>query len=430
MVIRHEKFTNLIWSNIDKGYFIPNSEKINDEIDKIISLKNENNENQEILNELKQMGLKDNVRVIDSENESLSAPLEYYFDYTDACNLQCTHCYNRDYLNSNTMTEKQIEYIIDDMYKNGIMRLHLAGGEPTLFPGKLRKYMETAKKYGIITSMSSNGTMITEEIGKILIDNDVISFTISIESADEEKNAKIRGKNNLDKAIEGIKKIVAYKEQNNGTFNIAIKMSYDIHTKAEDFEKMIKLAIELKVDVLKLINPERCIFHERGYYSSIADSYYEVQNIIRKLKKKYQEKLNITIVNSPVNYYCNSGLPNMKGCIGGQELVAINPDGSVTPCLMNKYDLGNIFKDESIKKIYSNDKIQKYKKLIADYDCKNCNYHLQCRGGCQVRKIVEYGKITSIDPLCPIANNKNTQDIKEEKQKYKFFTKINVYHSL
>ena len=80
MVIRHEKFTNLIWSNIDKGYFIPNSEKINDEVDKIISRKSGNNENKKILNELKQMGLQDNVRVIDSENESLSAPLEYYFD--------------------------------------------------------------------------------------------------------------------------------------------------------------------------------------------------------------------------------------------------------------------------------------------------------------------------------------------------------------
>ncbi len=376
------------------------------------------------------MGLQDNLREIFSENKNLSVPLEYYFDYTDACNLQCTHCYNRDYLNSNTMTEEQIEYIIKDMYENGIMRLHLAGGEPTLFPEKLRKYMETAKKYGIITSMSSNGTLITDEIGKILIDNDVISFTISIESADEDKNAKIRGKNNLSKSIDGIKKIVAYREKNNGTFNIAIKMSYDTHTQVEDFEKMIKLAIELKVDVLKLINPERCVFHERGYYSSIADQYYEVQDTIRKLKKKYLEKINITIVNSPVNYYCDSGLPNMKGCIGGQELVAINPDGTVTPCLMNKYDLGNIFKDKSMKTIYSNDKIQKYKKLISDYDCKDCKYHPQCRGGCQVRKVVEYGKIMSIDPLCPIKHNKNTQEIKKEKQKYKYFTRINVYHSL
>ena len=34
MIIRHEKFINLIWSDIDKGYFIPNNEKINEEVNK------------------------------------------------------------------------------------------------------------------------------------------------------------------------------------------------------------------------------------------------------------------------------------------------------------------------------------------------------------------------------------------------------------
>ncbi len=429
MVIRHEKSANLIWSNRDKGYFIANNKSIDKDVSNIIRMKDGN---VEIKKELEQMGLEDGVRQINANKNTteLSCPLEYYFDFTDACNLKCTHCYNREQLNNNTMTEEQIEYIIKDMYENGIMRLHLAGGEPTLFPKKLNKYMETAKKYGIVTSMSSNGTTITDEIGKILIDNDVTSFTVSIESADEEKNSKIRGIGSLNKSIEGIKKIITYREKNNGKFNVAIKMSYDVDTNKEDFKKMIELAIELKVDVLKLINPERCTFHERKYYSSIADRYFEVQKIIRALKEEYKEKLNITIVNSPVNLYCISGLPNMKGCIGAQELVAINPSGDVTPCLMNKYNLGNIFENKSMKNIYAGDRIKKYKSLISDYDCKDCGYHEQCRGGCQVRKIVEYGKITSIDPLCPKKYNKNTKEIIKEKQKYKYFKRINVYHSL
>lgn len=429
MVVRHENSLNLIWSNRDKGYFIANDGNIDKEVSNIIR---SGNGNLEVKKELEQMGLEDGLKEIHTQKNTngLNCPLEYYFDYTDACNLKCTHCYNREQLNNNTMTEEQIEYIIKDMYENGIMRLHLAGGEPTLFPDKLRKYMSTAKKYGIVTSMSSNGTTITDEIGKILIDNDVTSFTISIESAYEEKNAKIRGAGVLNKSIEGIKKIIAYRAQNNGKFNVAIKMSYDVDTRIEDFQKMIDLAIDLKVDVLKLINPERCTFHEKKYYSKVADKYFKVQKIIRDLSAKYKEKLNITIVNSPVNLYCTSGLPNMKGCIGAQELVAINPNGDVTPCLMNKYNLGNIFENKSMKDIYSGDRIQKYRAMISDYDCKDCGYHEQCRGGCQVRKIVEYGKITSTDPLCPKKYNEDTKEIEKEKQKYKYFKRINVYHSL
>ena len=128
---------------------------------------------------------------------------------------------------------------------------------------------------------------------------------------------------------------------------------------------------KIKVDLLKLINPERCEFHKIGFYSSVSKKYYNVQKIIRKLQKDYKDKLNITVVNSPVNLYCETGLPNVKGCIGGQELISINPDGNVTPCLMNKYDLGNIFKDKSIENIYKSNKIKDYKKYISDYDCKD-----------------------------------------------------------
>lgn len=428
MIVRREYFGNLIWSDNDKGYFIPINKNIDNKVSRIL----ENNDGEfEIIDELNKMGMENGVKELKSTNkDGLSAPLEYYFDYTNACNLKCTHCYNREYLNCDTMTEEQIEYVINDMYKNGVMRLHLAGGEPTLFPEKLEKYMSVAKKYGIVTSMSSNGTLISEEIGKIVLRNNVTSFTISIESAIEEKNAKIRGKDVLEKSIEGIKKIVDFRKKNNGTFNIAIKMSYDVDTSEEDFKRMIDLAIKLKVDLLKLINPERCEFHKIGFYSSVSKKYYNVQKIIRKLQKDYKDKLNITVVNSPVNLYCETGLPNVKGCIGGQELISINPDGNVTPCLMNKYDLGNIFKDKSIENIYKSNKIKDYKKYISDYDCKDCNYHSQCRGGCQVRKLVEYGKITSIDPLCPIKNKQETKKIVEEKQKYKYFKKINVYHSL
>lgn len=429
MFVRRERFGNLIWSDKDKAYFIANNKGIDKQVDRIIQgIKKD----LDVLEELKKMGLRENekVREIYSDNVNISAPLEYYFDFTDACNLHCEHCYNRERLNSNTMEEDQIEYIIKDMYKNGIMRLHLAGGEPTLFPDRLEKYMKEAKKYGIITSMSSNGTRITDEIGKILIDNDVTSFTVSIESANEKKNAEIRGKNVLVKAIDGIRKIIEYRSKNNGNFMVAIKMSYDTDIELKEFEDMIKLAIDLKIDVLKLINPERCIFHEQHYYSQVAPKYFEIQEHIRNLKEQYIDRINITMVNSPVNLYCNSGLPNMKGCIGAQELIAINPDGSVTPCLMNKYYLGNIFELGGIKNIYLNEKIQKYRNKITNYNCNGCKYHSQCRGGCQVRKIVEYVNIENIDPLCPIKYGCKTEEVNEEKQKYKYFKKITLYHSL
>ena len=66
MVIRHEYFGNLIWSNREKSYFIPKNEKIDHEVDKILKEKDGQND---ILEEFKAMGMKDGVREIKTNNK-------------------------------------------------------------------------------------------------------------------------------------------------------------------------------------------------------------------------------------------------------------------------------------------------------------------------------------------------------------------------
>ena len=455
IVLRHEKDDLIIWSNKTKAYYIVSDKQDEAQMLEMIetgecsSDKPNNQNNQKLFDELKQIGAIGGTRrdIYSKADNRLMSPLEYYFDYTNVCNLQCTHCYNRNNMNSDTLEDDQIVRIIKDMYESGVMRLHLAGGEPTLFPDKLDIYMKTAKEYGILTSMASNGVCITDEICEILTRNDVMSITISIESANEEENAKIRGKGSLKDSLDGIVHLAKYKKEHNSNYFIGIKVSYDVDVDPKEFEDLIKLAIEYNIDVLKFANPERCVFHERGYYGKKANKYYENIETVRKLKEKYDKDLLITQIVSPVTNCLDLGLPNMRGCIGAQELIAINCRGDITPCLMNLTPLGNIFEIDSIRDVYASDLIKDYYKKITDYDCGDCPVHAKCRGGCQVRKMVEYGKITGIDPLCPIKQNKiklpkdnnienkkDKNDKNDKKDKYKTddkkLKKICVLHSL
>ena len=121
----------------------------------------------------------------------------------------------------------------------------------------------------------------------------------------------------------------------------------------------------------------------------------------------------------------------MKGCIGAQELIAINAKGDITPCLMNNYYLGNVKDYQSISEVYKSEKMKNYYKKIKNYNCDGCDYHSQCRGGCQVRKIVQYGEIKDKDPLCPRNNKRIVDEILEKKtSEFKKFNKITVVHSL
>ena len=416
LIVRHESMGTLIWSKKYKSYFILKNIEEEKELEEILK---EEKRDGELYEEFVKIGFKGKKKEILSNNpQGLMAPLEYYFDFTNVCNLQCSHCYNRKNMNSDTMSKQQIERIITDMYNNGIMRVHLAGGEPTLFPEELDTYLATANKYGIVSSMATNGVCITEEICDIISRNHIMSITVSLESADEEKNAKIRGKGSLAQSIEGIKKLITYREQNHKDYLVGIKVSYDVETEKEDFEKLIQLAIQLKIDVLKFANPERCVFHERGYYYKNKEKYYENIKII-------------TQISSPITNCNNIGLPNMKGCIGAQELIAINAKGDITPCLMNNYYLGNVKDYHSISEVYKSEKIKNYYKKIKNYNCDGCDYHNQCRGGCQVRKIVQYGEIKDKDPLCP-RNNKRIVDelLEKNTSEFKKFNKITVVHSL
>ena len=136
--------------------------------------------------------------------------------------------------------------------------------------------------------------------------------------------------------------------------------------------------------------------------------------------------IEITNVTNP---YVNDfiiGIEGNRGCIGAQELITINPDGRITPCLMNHTNLGNIYDYNSLLEfLISSNKLKEYLNKIQNYECINCHFHTACRGGCQVRKKVEYGEIKSNDPLCP-------KDLieKEEKSKELVMRKVNVFHSL
>lgn len=434
ITIRYEKLGMIIWSDKDKKYYFSNNSEIIKNT-KTICKQIKNNEiiktNLKLNQELIELGILDGVREINCKTKYLSAPLEYYFDYTSKCNLKCKHCYNKEHICNDTIPNEKIESIIKDMYDNGIMRIHLAGGEPTMVPEGLNTYMSTAKKYGITSSMSSNGVILKDEIIDIMFNNGLFSITVSLEGPDEKSNSIIRGKGNFEKSIKNIKRLVKRKRELNSKTLICLKMSYDTNVKKRTLRKMIDLALNLGVDVLKFSNPERCVFHDKGFYGSVYDNYYKTNNYVMKLKKKYKnKKLYISNIANPINECGQIGLPNMKGCIGAQELIAINPDGRISPCLMNQIPLGNIFDYDSISEFWNKNKnIKEYRKKISNYDCNNCKIHNTCRGGCQVRKYVEYGNIEGKDPLCPL-NKELVNNEKTTNDDNRLLKEIKVLHSL
>lgn len=436
-LIRKENIGYILYSLKKKCYLFPNKEG-QQMIDILIKNIKQNQPifrgfNEGIQNEFVDVGIDKQVRFIDNTKISkrlLSVPLEYYFDYTNRCNLRCPHCYNINHLGTITMPSEIVRKIIKEMYKLGVMRIHLAGGEPTIDIEGLQNYLSTAYENGIVTSMATNGLLLNDNICELLIKNELFAVSISIDGYNEQSNALIRGKGNFVKACENVKKLVHKRNISKSKMEIALKPTYTNETELDFFEKMILLAIDLKVDKIKFANPERSLNHERGHYGKQVSKYYQIMEHIAELKEKYKKQINITNITNPIVGCPPLGLPELKGCIGGQELLAINPEGRISPCLMNDTSLGNYYEYGSIEKFLTDSlQLAQYLKKIDNRACHSCELYRKCRGGCQVRKIIEYGNTTEMDPYCARTSGRMTFDMQEHSA-YQYFNEIVVAHSL
>ncbi len=430
IVIRKETYGTIVFSP-DKACFY----EIKDTTLKDLLIKDPNFlsavEKTKYANELQTLGVFSYpVRIIDNTNSNSFIPLEAYFDYTSKCNRTCRYCYNKDFINQTTMKPSIVQKVFNDFYDLGIMRVHLAGGEPTIDYDGIKNYIEYGNKKGMVISMATNGTLLDDKMCDLLTSNDLLSVSFSIDSASKEKNDERRGVGTFDKLISGVETLGRYKILNNSSVEICFKPVYSPSFTKQEAIDLIDLAISLGVEKVKFANPERCLFHEQRYYGKISSEYYNTSEMLQSVIDDYKLKIALTNITNPV--FCNAdiGIFENKGCIGAQELITINPDGRITPCLMNHTLLGNYYDYESLSRFLDTSKeLKEYRKSIITKSCFSCQSYKQCRGGCQVRKIVEFGKIQGIDPLCPIKmvqhKIKQTNVIKNEAIK-----RINVFHSL
>lgn len=316
------------------------------------------------------------------------------------------------------------------------MKVHLAGWEPTIDIKHLSCYLWNAKKYNMTVSFTTNWSMLWDEIHGLLTKNDVSTVTISLDGFTREWFKERRWVDLFNKICENIKSLVQMRNAANIKTKIAIKPTIQIWATKQDLEKYIQLWIELWVDKVKLNNPERSLFLKEWYYAANIEQHYEHIDMIWILSEKYWNHIKVDNIHDPTKRI-KVWVPWMKGCIGWQELIAINPDGRITPCLVYDKLLWNIDEWSDLKTFFK--KSWKYAGYLLNLrlkeakECSSCEIYASCRWGCQVRKLSEYKNTDNRQPLCPyyIKRTPNIHESNKVKtQKYwNYFEIVSVTHS-
>ncbi len=345
------------------------------------------------------------------------------WNITRRCNLKCIHCYAqaKDQSFDNELTTEEGKNLIDDLSQYKVPVLLLSGGEPTI-----RKDLPELAAYAIEKGMraviSTNGTLITQQMARVLKDIGLSYVGISLDGM-EKIHDRFRGvKGAFRSALEGIKNC-----QDAG-IKVGLRFTINKFNVAE-IENIFNLLEDMDI-------PRACFYHlvyaGRGSKLVEEDLTHDetrkavdlIMDLTKKLHDKGKPKEILTVDNHADGPYIYLRLlkedPKRaaevlellkmnEGNNSGRGIGCISWDGEVyADQFWRHYSFGNV-QERPFSEIWTDTseplmKKLKEKKKYVKGRCAKCRWLDVCAGNFRVRAEAVTGDVFAPDPACYLAD--------------------------
>lgn len=356
-------------------------------------------------------------------------PLMVVWNFTQACNLRCVHCYQEAGAHPLTdeMSLEDKLRLVDEMGDNYVPFLALAGGEP-LMGGHFWEVLRRCQQRGIHVTIASNGTTLKGDVPARLVDHGVKYVEVSIDSARPDVHDRFRGiTGSWQRTIDGIKAGIATPGLRVGMATCVTRLNVD------EVEDIIRLAIDLGCSTFVHFN---YIPVGRGIKNDLHDLSPEQRESLLRTLTEWMQTRKISIMSTAPQLgracftyvdvsgrmavgHAGSGpgeqgrvlAKYVGGCGAARCYCSVQPNGDVTPCVYIPHRIiGNVTKG-SLRQIWEENE---YSPMLTDRDhlgdsCRTCDFRSVC-GGCRARADAYTGDILAGDPGC-VCNSRLWQDL-------------------
>jgi radical SAM protein with 4Fe4S-binding SPASM domain len=349
----------------------------------------------------------------------LQAPFLVVWNYTDACNLRCKHCYQ----GAGKMSEDELSLderlnIVDQLADNDVVAIAFSGGE-ALLRDDFWEVARYASNKGLYLSLATNGTLLTKDVVRRLRDVGVEYFEISLDSVDPVKHDAFRGVNGAwERTVAGIKNVVAQDGAYSCIANTITNENY------RELDALVAFSRKLGVNRTLIFN-----FIPVGRGSDIIDMDLSPDEREHVLQQMYgylsdqDESFEILTTAPQFSRVCMMNSQNgimslahfgaagfsdkvgllaeyIGGCGAGRMYCAIQPNGIVTPCVFMPIPVGDL-RSESFIDIWKNAEVMQSLRERHDLKehCGSCDYKNVC-GGCRARAYAYFNDIKAPDIGC------------------------------
>jgi heme b synthase len=332
------------------------------------------------------------------------------WEVTRNCNLSCIHCRAAATCGPYTGeldTEAALK-LLDEIARTGSPIVILTGGEP-LLRDDIFEIAGYGTKKGLRMVMAPNGTLITAESARKMVETGIQRISISLDGATAERHDRFRG---VEGAFSGALSGIEHARAAGLEFQINTTVT---QANLGDIEKIHRLAEELGAVAhhIFLLVPTG-----RGKYivdqEITAEQYEKTLNWFYDQRDKTAMQLKATC--APHYYrilrqrakqegktvtFQTHGLDAVtRGCLGGTGFCFISHRGIVQPCGFLDVPCGDVTQTP-FHEIWEHSKVfQDLRNFSAlKGKCGRCEYRRVC-GGCRARAYEATGDYMAEEPLC------------------------------
>lgn len=214
------------------------------------------------------------------------------WEITNTCNYHCSYCIFSSEAKKyeNELTTDEVKRAIKELKNNNFTYIKFTGGEP--FTRKdMIEILRYANRLGFDMDISTNASLITEDIAKELKNINFQMVHVSLDGNDKYTHEYVRGENTFERTLRGIRYLT-----NNYVYT---RIGTVIYKENEDkLEEIVKLAIELKaneiifsfMEAVGRLGGDETIISKRTI-NSVKE---ELENLATKYKKQIKVKYSFT----------------------------------------------------------------------------------------------------------------------------------------
>lgn len=309
--------------------------------------------------------------------ESFIKPLYLTFIVTRNCNLKCPFCYAWRNPPKNELNLEEIKDVFSSKILKNLISVGISGGEPFTRTDIVDVALAILERIPNLADLRfvTNGCLsekIVSSIKKILeITNSRISVKISIDGL-ESKHDGFRGKGTFSKAMTTLEALKGLQE-NNANLSISIGFTatdqnieeiWEVYNRfRKDYEFFFKPAQSLPIsEPLPISEKTRQSLIEFTEYYLEEEFKNKKSSLWLSSRKLYYEYLLAFLKTQDVR-----PVP----CSAAYSFLTLDSDGTVHPCSVSSYKLGNV-KERSLDQIWFSSATSKIRKKIKSGECTCC----------------------------------------------------------